>query len=276
MIAVAQVRGGRSRDAVSPLLSQRLFLVIAALVFAASAMLTVEWCRSMSVMPGMPMTGGWTMSMAWMRMPRQTWLSAGASFVGMWAAMMVAMMLPSLLPMLRGFRQAIRGTSEMRINKLTAIVGAGYFFVWTLLGILLFPLGVILATAEMHHLALARAVPPTTGAIVIIAGMLQFTPWKAHHLAGCRETTGCQRLQAHSGSALRHGLHLGIQCSYCCVGFTAILLAGGVMNLGLMVIVAGAITAERLAPGGQRVARTIGAVAMVAGVLLVARAIVVD
>src|SRR6185437_908400 len=140
MIAVAQVRGGRSRDAVSPLLSQRLFLVIAALVFAASAMLTVEWCRSMSVMPGMPMTGGWTMSMAWMRMPRQTWLSAGASFVGMWAAMMVAMMLPSLLPMLRGFRQAIRGTSEMRINKLTAIVGAGYFFVWTLLGILLFPL----------------------------------------------------------------------------------------------------------------------------------------
>ena len=276
MIAVAQLRAERSRKAVSPLLWQQPFLVISALAFAGSATLTVEWCGSMSVMPGMPMAGGWTMSMAWMRMPGQTWLSAGESFVGMWAVMMVAMMLPSLLPMPRGFRQAIRGTGEIRINELTAIVGVGYFFVWTLVGVVLFPLGAILATVEMHHPALARAVPAMTGAIVIIAGVLQFTPWKAHHLADCREATGCHRLQAHSGRALRHGLHLGIHCSYCCIGLTAILLAGGVMNLWLMAIVGGAITAERLVPGGQRIARAIGTVAVVAGVLLIARAIVIS
>ena len=37
------------------------------------APVTVAWCSSMSAMGGMPMPGGWTMSMAWMRMPGQTW-----------------------------------------------------------------------------------------------------------------------------------------------------------------------------------------------------------
>ena len=50
------------------------------------------------------MPGGWTMSMAWMRMPGQTWLGFAASFLGMWVAMMVAMMLPSLVPMLWRYR----------------------------------------------------------------------------------------------------------------------------------------------------------------------------
>ena len=71
---------------------------VAALVFIASVALTIAWCASMSAMGGMPMPGGWTMSMAWMRMPGQTWPGAAASFLGMWVVMMVAMMLPSLLP----------------------------------------------------------------------------------------------------------------------------------------------------------------------------------
>lgn len=70
--------------------SHRLFVAVSALLFAASVALTIFWCASMSPM-GMPMPGGWTMSMAWMRMPGQTGLGAAASFLGMWVAMMVAM-----------------------------------------------------------------------------------------------------------------------------------------------------------------------------------------
>ena len=55
----------------------------------------------------MPMPGGWTMSMAWMRMPGQTWPGAASSFLGMWVVMMVAMMLPSLVPMLLRYRRAV-------------------------------------------------------------------------------------------------------------------------------------------------------------------------
>ena len=273
MIAAAQLRSGRSRNAFSSPPSQQLFLVFSALVFVASATLTVGWCGSMSVIRGMAMPGGWTMSMAWMRMPGQTWLSAAASFVGMWAVMMVAMMMPSLVPMLQRYRETIGRGGETRLGRLTAMVGVGYYVVWTILGVAVFPLGAALASIEMRFPQLARAVPASTGALIIIAGALQFTRWKARYLAGCREGTACSHaLEAHSG-AFGHGLRLGLHCSYCCASLTAILLAIGVMDLRSMILVTGAITAERLAPTGQRVERAIGAVAVAAGVILIARAI---
>ena len=138
--------------------SQRAFFAASALLFGASAALTIVWCASMSAM-GMPMPGGWTMSMAWMRMPGQTWPDAAASFLGMWVVMMVAMMLPSLVPMLWRYRQAVGRTGDTRLGRLTALVGVGYFIVWTVFGMAAFPLGVALATIEMQQPALARAVP---------------------------------------------------------------------------------------------------------------------
>jgi predicted metal-binding membrane protein len=45
----------------------------------------------------------------------------------------------------------------------------------------------------------------------------------------------------------------------CSVGLVAILLVIGVMDLRAMAVVAAAITVERLAPAGERVARAIGA-----------------
>jgi hypothetical protein len=55
--------------------SEAAFVAISALLFAGSTTLTIVWCASMSAM-GMSMPGGWTMSMAWMRMPGQTWPGA--------------------------------------------------------------------------------------------------------------------------------------------------------------------------------------------------------
>jgi predicted metal-binding membrane protein len=258
---------------VSDRASQQSFFGVSALLFAASAVVTIVWCGSMSAMGEMPMPGGWTMSMAWMRMPGQTLPGAASSFLVMWVAMMAAMMLPSLVPMLWRYRQALGGTAETRPARLTALVGVGYFSVWTAFGIVAFPLGVALTAIEMQQAALARMVPFAVCAVFLIAGALQFTAWKAHHLACCRETPGTGSiLAADTGSALRSGLRLGLHCSYCCAGLTAIFLVIGVMDLRAMGFVTAAITAERLAPGGERVARTIGAVLIVAGLFLMARA----
>jgi len=227
----------------------------------------------MSAMGEMPMPGGWTMSMAWMRMPGQTWAGAAASFLGMWAVMMVAMMLPSLVPLLWRYRQAVARTGETRLGRLTAIVGLGYFAVWTMVGMGTFLLGVALAAVAMQLPALARAVPIAVGGVVIIAGALQFSAWKARHLACCREAPRCAReLPAGAGMAWRHGVRLGLHCSYCCAGLTAILLGLGIMDLRAMAVVTAAITVERLAPAGERVARAIGAAVIGAGLLLIARA----
>jgi predicted metal-binding membrane protein len=252
--------------------SEAAFVGISALLFAGSTTLTIVWCASMSAM-GMPMPGGWTMSMAWMRMPSQTWPTAAALFLGMWVVMMMAMMLPSLVPMLRRYRESVTRTGEASLGRLTVLVGVGYFFIWTVLGIAAFPLGVALAAIEMRQPALARTVPIAVGIVVLIAGALQFSAWKARHLACCREAPGRGRtLPSDAGTAWRHGLRLGLHCSHCCAGLIATLLVIGVMDLRAMAAVAAAITIERLAPAGERVARVIGAVVVGAGLYLIARA----
>src|SRR5512134_1651463 len=262
-----------SRRRVSERASQRAFFGASALLFAASAAVTIVWCASMSAMGEMPMPGGWTMSMAWMLMPGQTWPGAAASFLGMWVAMMVAMMLPSLVSMLWRYRQAVGRTGETRLGRLTALVGVGYFLVWTAFGMAAFPLGVALAAVEMQQPELARAVPIAVGVVVLIAGALQFSAWKARHLACCREVPGRGRsLPADAATAWRHGLRLGLHCSSCCAGLMVILLVIGVMDLRAMAVVAAAITVERLVPAGERVARATGAVAVGAGLFLIARA----
>jgi predicted metal-binding membrane protein len=253
--------------------SQRAFFGVSALLFAASAAATIAWCASMPAMGAMPMPGGWTISMVWMRMPGRTWPGAAGSFLGMWIVMMAAMMLPSLVPMLSRYRQAVGRTGETRLGRLTALVGLGYFFVWTMLGMAAFPLGVALAMVQMRHPAMARAVPIAVGVAVLIAGSVQLTAWKARHLACCREAPGRRpTLPANTGTAWRHGLRHGLHCSQCCAGLIAILLVIGVMDLRAMAVVAAAITVERLAPAGERVARAIGAVVVGAGLLQIARA----
>jgi predicted metal-binding membrane protein len=139
-------------------------------------------------------------------------------------------------------------------------------------GVFAFLLGVVLASMEMQQ---PLAVPIATGGVVLIAGALQFTAWKARYLACCRQAAGFARAAggASYGEAWRHGLHIGLHCTYCCAGLMAILLVLGVMDLRAMAVVTVAITAERLASAGDRVARAIGAIVVAAELFLVARAI---
>ena len=274
MVVTAPIRDWRflQRPA-SDRVSEAAFFGVAALLFAACAGLTIQGCTSMAAMGGMPMPGGWTMSMAWMLMPDQTWVQAAASFLTMWVVMMVAMMLPSLTPVLRRYHDAFGRSGESHPGRLTLLVGLGYFFVWAAWGMAIFPVGVALAAVEMRQAALARAVPIAAGAVVLIGGALQFTSWKTRHLACCHAAPAHgHTLEADAGAALRFGLRLGLDCSYACAGLTAILLVLGVMDLWTMAVVTVAITAERLAPAGGRTTRTIGIVAVGVGLLLIARA----
>ena len=257
---------------VSERFSKHSFFTVSAVLFIASVALTILWSASMPAM-GMPMPGGWTMSMTWMRMPGQTWPGAALSLLGMWIVMMVAMMLPCVVPALWRYHQAIGRTGEGRPGRLTTVVGFGYFFVWTAFGILVVPVGVALAAVEMQHPALGRAAPIAAGVVVLIAGALQFTAWKAHQLACCREAPGRGgTLTATARVAWRHGLRLGLHCGYCCAGLMAILLVIDMMDLGVMAMVTAAMAIERVAPGGERAARATGAVAICVGLFLIARA----
>lgn len=231
--------------------------IVCALLFVASALATAAWCGSMASMGGMPMPGGWEMSMAWMPMPGRTWPGAAAAFVGMWALMMVAMMLPSLAPALLRSRRSVGGT---------ALVGLGYFAVWTSLGIAVYPIGVLLAEAAMAWDAVSRLVPAATALVVVLAGVWQLTRWKARRLACCRASP------PPSAAAWRQGVRLGLDCVVCCAGPTAVLLVLGAMDVGVMAVVTLAVSVERLA--GLQAARVVGVAAIGAGLFLLARAVV--
>src|SRR5215831_1322298 len=249
-----------------------MFFGTSALLFITSAATTTLWTGSMD--GGMAMPGGWTMSMAWMRMPTQTWRGAAASFMGMWLVMMVAMMLPSLTGMLSSYRRALRHVGAARLTGATVLAGAGYFLVWTLVGAAVYPLGIALAATEMRSEGLSRLVPLATGAVLMIAGCVQLSGWKARQLALCRDSPECVAAPAAGArSGWAHGLHLGVHCGLCCSGYMMILLVTGVMNLGMMALVAAAITIERLVPYPQRIARTAGLIVIAAGAIAIVRAL---
>lgn len=229
------------------------------LLFAAAAASTIAGGLAMQDMGELPMPGGWTLSTAWLPMCGQSWAGAAASFTGMWVVMMVAMMLPSLLPALRWYRPAR-----------AALAGAGYFLVWTMLGVLVFALGAALTQALLQMNAVARSVPALQGLVVLLAGALQFTTWKARHLACCRQPP--MSLPPPASAAWRHGLRLAQHCVCSCAGLTAMLLVWGVMDLRVMALVTTAITAERLAADGERVARAVGAAMVAAGLLMTVQA----
>jgi predicted metal-binding membrane protein len=85
-----------------------------------------------------------------MTMPQRAWYGAAAGYLGMWMAVMVPMMLPSLIPMLSRYRRAARGAEGARQHGLTALVAAGYFLVWAILGVIAYATGAGVMAAEMR------------------------------------------------------------------------------------------------------------------------------
>jgi predicted metal-binding membrane protein len=250
--------------------SERATCIAALVIFALAAALTLYFTRSMS--GGMPMPGNWTMDMMWMVMPGQTWITAALAFSGMWLAMMVAMMLPSALPMLLLYRRAASFRGASRLAALTLAVGAGYFLVWTLFGVLAYGAGETVTRAAMIWPALSKVVPVATAAALVLAGIYQLTPWKSACLKHCRDPLllVAHHLDGGLPGALRLGIHHGTFCAACCWGLMLIQLVLGVMNLAVMAVVALVIASEKVLAKGALVARITGYASVLGGVALAA------
>lgn len=251
-------------------------------VFFIAVAATVHFCRSMT--GGMDMPGGWTMSMMWMPMPGRTWAGSAAIFLLMWLVMMVAMMLPSALPMLLNIRRS-NGPFEV----LAIFAAMGFFFVWTVIGAIIYALGVWYAIETMRLDWLSRITPLLSGAMLVLCGIIQLTPWKLSKLRQCR-APDCGALQreispnasrigrgesqgevrVHGNGLLargwRYGLKQGMACCLCCAAPMLAMLVTGAMNLAVMAVIAAVIAAEKLLPWPEKLARIFGAIAFLAGI----------
>ena len=241
------------------------FLLGCAIVFVMAVAGTVHFCRTMS--GGTAMPGGWTMSMMWSPMPCCSWIVSAAMFLLVWLVMMVAMMLPSALPMLLNVRSVVGG----KFGVVASFAAAGYFFIWTFIGTIIYVYGLAYAHEVMRLDWLSRLTPTLSGTMLIVAGMMQFSPWKMSALRRCR-AAGCDSLlNAGVIGGWRYGLRQGMACGICCAAPMLVLLVLGVMNSVVMILIAVVIATEKLLPHPERTARVFGVVAVLAGMGIVIR-----
>lgn len=193
----------------------------------------------------------------------------------MWAVMMVAMMVPSASPMILTFATINR----KRLSAETPLIRTGLF----LLGYLLVWAGYSLLAAlgqwGLHAAALlspAMAAAPWVGGILLVAaGIYQFTPLKDVCLSRCQSPFGFILTQWREGAAgaLVMGLRHGAFCVGCCWVLMALLFVAGVMNLLWVAAIAAFVLLEKVAPLGRVVSRLAGAVLILWGAWLLARAL---
>ncbi|MBX6368611.1 MAG: DUF2182 domain-containing protein [Rhodospirillales bacterium] len=217
-------------------------------------------------MPGMAMGG----------MPGAAWSAGGAAFfLASWVVMMAAMMLPAAAPMIVLF-DAARRSREGRAALSTWIFVSGYLLVWLAAGVPAY------AAIETANALGASWTDPAArvdrgslvlGAILLGAGLYQFTPLKRVCLRHCRSPLAFFAQHWRDGrlGALRLGVLHGAYCLGCCWALFAVLVAVGVMSMGWMLLLTLVVFVEKVLPRGERVAAFFGVALVALGAVILGR-----
>jgi predicted metal-binding membrane protein len=198
-------------------------------------------------------------------MPMSDWSAANwlAVFV-MWAIMMAAMMLPTATPMVSVF-----GTLNKRRGEAarTHAFVAGYVALWTAFGAAATAVQWGLQTKGLLSPMIVSMSPVLSAALLMIAGAFQFTPLKHACLRACRSPLGFLLTDWRDGlwGAGRMGIRHGLYCLGCCWALMALLFVGGAMNLLWIAALTLLVATEKLAPKGEMLAKTLGALMIGAG-----------
>jgi predicted metal-binding membrane protein len=149
--------------------------------------------------------------MSGMDMGASARLGPFGSFTVLW----LAMMLPGAAPAVA--RRARAGGVQA-----VPLFAGSYLAVWTLAGV------VVYALYRPHGTVAA-------GAVVIAAGIYEFTPLKQRFRRRCRDSA-------------RPGFQFGLCCTGSCIGLMAMLVALGVMSITWMAVIAVLVLAQKLLP----------------------------
>ena len=108
------------------------------------------------------------------------------------------------------------------------------------------------------------------GAVLVVAGLYQFTPLKGACLRQCQSPVGFVMSHWRDGTtgALRMGFTHGAYCLGCCWALFAVLVATGVMSLAWMLLLTLVVSAEKMNLLGPHAPRIIGTVLLVFGILV--------
>lgn len=246
-------------------MNSRTQLFLAIIIVSA---LSWWWIAAM----GVDMYGAMTGASAWMMTP--VWDARHVVLLfAMWTVMMVAMMLPSVSPLLLLYNGVARRTSAPGYSPAYVyLVGLGYLVAWTIFSGAATALQRVLTNEYILNPMMELASRRASAALLILAAIYQTLPIKAACLRNCRAPVSFLTEHARPGAAgaFRLGLRHGLYCVGCCWALMLLLLAGGVMNLWVIVALAAFVAIEKLAPFGEAT-RNLAALALgAAGVYLFA------
>ena len=187
-------------------------------------------------------------------------------FLGTWTVMMAAMMLPSATPMILLHRLGANG--RVRTQLWSATFVAGYLVVWASVGIIVWGAAIAANAIVMPE---ARALG--VAAILLIAGVYQFTPLKSTCLRTCRTPADFLLTHWHRGLSgqVRLGVEHGLYCLGCCWALMALFVGAGAMSLVWAVGIALVVLVEKVRPEGIAFGRIAGALLIAAAVIVFAQ-----
>jgi predicted metal-binding membrane protein len=178
-----------------------------------------------------------------------------------WLVMIGAMMLPTTVPLARMF--VVVTARVPRPTGARVAFLAGYLALWS--G---FAAAALLGDRGVDAL-LGRAAPSglVLGAVLVVAGVFQLTPWKHHCLTVCRSPW--MFLWQYYGRGFRGAWMLGVRhgtfCLGCCWALMLVMLGTGVSSMRWMLALTGAMLVEKAAHKGFRLAVPLGGALILAG-----------
>jgi predicted metal-binding membrane protein len=185
-----------------------------------------------------------------------------------WAAMMIGMMLPGATPMFAAYA-GVNERNGSRWQPLAAFVLA-YLSLW--IGVS--ALGAwfqqaLMGAGLLSHMGVSTR-PLLSGALLVLAGVYQFSPLKQACLRRCRSPLGFLLTEWRPGTsgALKLGGRHGVECLLCCWALMALMFVLGTMNLVWMAALTVLMLVEKSAPAGQIIGRWSGALFVVWGLAL--------
>jgi len=192
----------------------------------------------------------------------------------MWAEMMVAMMTPSAAPMILTFAAVNRKRLEREQPFVpTGIFLLGYLVVWTLFSAIAAVAQWILHSSALLSPMMVSTSPLLGGALLIAAGVFQWTPLKNACLTHCRSPLSFLMIDWREGrhGAFVMGLKHGAYCTGCCWFLMALLFVAGVMNIWWVAAISILVLLEKVLPKGMQVGRIVGVAFTAWGVWIMLR-----
>ena len=194
-------------------------------------------------------------------------LAEGASVTAQWGVMMTAMMLPSATPLILLYGKVSQRMAERDPSIPVVLFAAVYLLIWGASGIPVYGGYIAMATLGVRWHALGTAVPYAVAAVLIAAGVYQFSNAKRVCLRHCEAPLSFLMRRWRSGYAatLLIAAEHAAYCIGCCWALMTILVVAGAMSMTWVLGIAIAVFAEKVLPRGWRTARFIGATLIALG-----------